>query len=150
MGADRHEEITLVADAVVIDFAANTIRVRVPGFSGAPGAGQDAMLDVGSNGRLIGLEIGEGYVSVMDVPQAEDPYVRTADVRVDVTPDDPPFIAIPRRGETYEITYPSGNECWQTKTVDGRLIQVCATIDDEPSALRDARERRPGGTPHRR
>lgn len=150
MEPDRHEEMTLVADAVVIDFATNAIRVRVPGFPGAPGMGQEAMLDVGSNGRLIGLEIGEGYVSVMDTPDAQDPYVRTADVLVDISADDPPFISIPRRGETYEITYPSGNECWQVKSVDGRFIQVCATIDDEPSALRGAHERRIGGIPRRR
>jgi hypothetical protein len=141
--------MTLVTDAVVIDLPANTIRIRVPGFPGEPGEGREALLDVGSNGRLIGLEVGEWYISVMELPGADDPYVRSATVRVDVSSDAPPSIAIPRRGPGYEITYPSGNECWQVKSVDGRLIQVCATIDDAPSALHDARARRTTGHPPR-
>ena len=150
MDTDRHEEMTLVADAVVIDFPANAIRIRVPGFPGQPGSGSAATLDVGSNGRLIGLEIGEWYVSVMDIPGADDSYVRSAEVLVDISPGSPPSIAIPRRGAGYEITYPSGNECWQVKSVDGKLIQVCATIDDEPLALRGARARRMTGHSPRR
>lgn len=149
MDADRHEELTFVAEAVVIDLASNAIRVRVPGFPGEPGSGREALLDVGANGRLIGLEVGEWYISVMDLPGADDPYVRSAGVRVDISPDSPPSISIPRRGEGYEITYPSGNECWQVKSVDGRLIQVCATTGDAPSALHDAHERRTTGHPPR-
>lgn len=141
---DAHDQrgMSLVADAVVIDLAANAIRVRVPGFPGDTGAAQPALLDVGSNGRLIGLEIGEWYVTVMDLPGADDPYARSADIHVDISEETPRAITIPRRGPNYEITYPSGNECWQTKSVDGKLIQVCATIEDEPSALHGARERR--------
>ena len=150
MEPGRHETMTLTADAVVIDLAANAIRVRVPGYPGTPGAGQGATLDVGSNGRLIGLEIGEWYVTVMDLPGVDDPYIRSTGVLVDISTDAPPSISIPRRGPGYEITYPSGNECWQTKSVDGRLIQVCATIDDAPSALRGARDRRATHFPPRR
>ena len=140
---DAHERggMNLVADAVVIDLASNAIRIRVPGFPRAPGQGQPAMLDVGSNGRLIGLEIGEWYVTVMDLPGVADPYARTADVLVDISPETPPSITLPRRGPGYEITYPSGNECWQAKSVGGKLIQVCATIVGAPSALPGAHGR---------
>jgi hypothetical protein len=147
--AHHHDNVTLVADAVVIDLRANAIRIRVPGFAGEPGPSRPALLDVGANGRLIGLEVGEWYISVMDLPGADDPYARSAEVLVDISPDSPPSIAIPRRGDGYEITYPSGNECWQTKSVDGRLIQVCATIDAAPEALRGARERRTSRHPRR-
>lgn len=149
MDAHDVDSMSYVADAVVIDFAANTIRVRVPEFPGGGRERQPALLDVGSNGRLIGLEIGEWYVTVMDVPGAEDPYVRSADVLVDISGETPPSIEIPRRGGAYEITYPSGNECWQMKNVNGELVQVCATIADEPSALHAAREHRSGHTPTR-
>lgn len=147
MDAHDHSHLTLVADAVVIDLRANAIRIRVPGLQGEPRPSQPAVLDVGSNGRLIGLEVGEWYVTVMDLPGADDPYVRSAEVLVDVSAGSPPSITIPRRGAHYEITYPSGNECWQTKSVDGKLIQVCATIDAAPSVLRDAHARRKTGNP---
>lgn len=149
MDAHDPQAMTFVADAVVIDFAANAIAVRVPGFPGTPAAGQDALLDVGANGRLIGVEIGDRYVSVMHLPEADEPYVRSADVRLDISGDTPPFITIPRRGPAYEITYPSGNECWQMKSVNGELIQVCATIADEPAAPSDAPGSRSGNTPSR-
>lgn len=140
MDTDDQRGVTYTADAVVIDLPANAIRVRVPDFPGDPGAGLEAMLDVGSNGRLIGVEIGEWYVTVMDVPGTDESYVRTADVLIDVSAETPPSITLPRRGAAYEITYPSGNECWQMKSVDGHLIQVCATIDDEPLAQSGERE----------
>jgi hypothetical protein len=142
MDAHDSHELNVVADAVVIDLVANAIRIRVPGFPAGTGDAVSATLDVGSNGRLIGLEVGERYVSVMDLPGTDDPYVRSAEILVEISSDTPPSIAIPRRGSGYEITYPSGNECWQTKSVNGQLIQVCATIDAAPGALNDARERR--------
>jgi hypothetical protein len=140
---DAHDPLCLnfIADAVVIDLAANAIRLRVPGFPTTEQSTASATLDVGSNGRLIGLEIGERYIEVMDQPDIEDPYVRSARIDVSISPDAPPLISIPRRGAGYEITYPSGNECWQMKSVNGELIQVCATIDAAPEALPGARER---------
>lgn len=138
--------MTYVADAVVIDLAANAIRVRVPGLAAPPAASSPALLDVGANGRLIGIEVGDAYITVMDLPGEDDPYARSAPVEVAISAGTPPSITIPRRGPAYEITYPSGNECWQTKSVGGRLIQVCATIDDapgEPTAARGTRSDRP-------
>lgn len=143
MDAHEHDGVTLTADAVVIDFQANTIRLRAPGLPPTGPGSQPATLDVGANGRLVGIELGEAYINVMPLPGAMEPHLRSADIEVSVSADSPPFISVPRRGASYEITYPSGNECWQMKSVNGELIQVCATIDGAPGVLRDARERRP-------
>ena len=118
----------LWVDAVLIDLAANVIRLRIPGFA-LPDASV-GLLEVGSNGRLLGVEINETYVTVMESPLGQEPYVRTAVVAVNVSGDDPPWLTLPRRGPEYEITYPSGNQCWQTRTVGGQPIQVCATSGD--------------------
>jgi hypothetical protein len=142
MDADSRQDLTFIADAVVIDFAANAIRLRVPELVTEPEATLDATLDVGANGRLVGLEVGEAYIQVMGQPDAHDPHLRSADVRISISGDSPPYVSIPRRGATYEITYPSGNECWQMKSVGGELIQVCATIEAAPGALTDVYERR--------
>lgn len=143
MDAHDHDGVTLTADAVVIDLQANAIRLRVPGLPPSGSGSRPATLDVGANGRLVGIEVGESYINVMPMPGAMEPHLRSADIDVSVSADSPPYVSIPRRGATYEITYPSGNECWQMKSVNGELIQVCATIDGAPEALRDAHERRP-------
>lgn len=120
--------MNLWADAVLVDFAANAIRLRVPGLHAA--GHTTGTLDVGANGRLLGVEIGDDYIHVMESPLSDEPYVRSAEVMVKVSGDPSPFVTIPRRGPLYEITYPSGNECWQMTTVGGELIQVCATSGD--------------------
>ncbi len=133
MDGHDHAELSTIATAVVIDFAANALHLRVPDLPPADVGQREALLDVGANGRLIGLELGDVYISVMGLPADGDPLARSASVRVEVTPG--PEIVLPRRGPGYEITYPSGNECWQTKSVNGTLVQVCATTAGEPPEL---------------
>jgi hypothetical protein len=116
--------MNLWADAVLIDFTGNAIQLRVPGLE-CTGCGK-GLLDVGANGRLLGIEIGESYIHVMESVHDEEPYVRSAEVTLSISGDSPPLVTIPRRGPRYEITYPSGNECWQMTTAGGKLIQVCA------------------------
>lgn len=119
--------MNLWADAVLIDLAANAIRLRVPGLTLRNAS--SGLLDVGGSGRLLGVEIEDTYVAVMDSPQGQESYVRSAVVDLAISGNDPPWLTVPRRGPNYEITYPSGNECWQTM-VGGKLIQVCAMIGD--------------------
>jgi len=122
--------MNLAASAVVIDLGANAIRLVVPGLAGVvggPGATMDGILDVGANGRLLGVEVGGDYVTVMDPPPGAEAHVRSASVTVGIAGTEPPEISIPRHGRGYEITYPSGNQCWQVTTVGGQLIQLCAT-----------------------
>lgn len=137
MDRHDHEELSTIATAVVIDFAANTLHLRVPGLPNGDAGEREALLDVGSNGRLIGLELGDLYISVMGLPADGDPLARSASVRVEIAPG--PEVVLPRRGSGYEITYPSGNECWQMKSVNGTLVQVCATTADAPRELPGAR-----------
>lgn len=116
--------MNLQADAVIVDIARNAIQLRVPGFEQREA--REGTLDVGANGRLLGLEVGETYIQVMDPAVNDDAYARTARIPISVGEQEPPVITISRRGASYEITYPSGNECWQTTLADGKLIQVCA------------------------
>lgn len=117
--------MTVWADAVFIDFAANAIQLSVPGLP--PGTPTTGVLDVGANGRLLGIEAGDTYIHVMESAKGEEPYIRSAEVQLTIS-GNPPLVTLSRRGPAYEISYPSGNECWQTTTLDGQVIQVCATI----------------------
>lgn len=120
--------MNLHADAVIVDIARNAIQLRVPGFR--EGDAGEGLLDVGANGRLLGLEVGATYIQVMAPMPGGDPHARTALVPITVSADEPPLVSVPRRGPAHEITYPSGNECWQATMRDGQLIQVCAVTAD--------------------
>ncbi len=148
MDSHDHAELGAIATAVVIDFAANSLRLRVPDLSAGDVGEGEALLDVGANGRLIGLELGDLYISVMGLPADGDPLARSASVRVEIAPG--PEIILPRRGPGYEITYPSGNECWQMKSVNGTLVQVCATTAGAPPEPPAARETSTAPGRHRR
>jgi hypothetical protein len=118
--------MNLWADAVLVDLALNAIRLRVPGLDLHEAS--TGVLDVGANGRLLGVEMDETYITVMESPRHQESYTRSAVVALTISGDDPAYVAFPRRGPEYEITYPTGNECWQLTTVNGQLIQVCAVI----------------------
>ena len=71
-----------------------------------------ASLEMGTGGRLLGVELGERYLTI-SAPTSTDLAVAravTVPVQVHVTTGGVPVaIELPRRGEGYEITYPSGN-----------------------------------------
>jgi hypothetical protein len=127
--------VNVSATAVVVDLAANVIRLVVPELNDRfPGDGERSVtgvLDVGANGRLLGVELDGDYVHVMDPPPGSDAFVRSATVRVGISRHVPREIVLPRHGRDYEITYPSGNQCWQITTAEGTLIQLCATSAGE-------------------
>ena len=135
----------VTASAVIVDLRQNALRIVVPELELSPGAAVDGVLDVGANGRLLGVDLGDTYIRVMDPVAGRDDFVRSAAVRLAVSMGEPRSVRVPRHGANYEITYPSGNQCWQLTTVGGRLIQLCATTDGEPVAPPGA----PGRGPER-
>lgn len=89
-------------------------------------------LDVGENGRLLGLELEAAdreVESVVDAAEREPPgdpwyldledapgdQLRSVPVVVTVGRDAAGravWVDLPRRGDGYELTFPSGNQCW--------------------------------------
>ncbi|MGH2534155.1 MAG: DUF2283 domain-containing protein [Thermomicrobiales bacterium] len=116
---------------ITVDTRANTIRFALA--SSRPIThirSVPAVLDVGEGGRLIGVDVDHPGVALPadDEPAASldpttgalylaleeptDRHVRSAHVAVDLATDAGGVLAaliVPRRGEGYEITYPSGN-----------------------------------------
>lgn len=75
------------------------------------------VIDIGERGRLLSLELFPDSGDAIVVPLADhaDPLARSAEivVRCGIAASGQIVTAqVPRRGPDYEITYPSGNQCW--------------------------------------
>lgn len=120
------------------DSEANTLRLvlPVPDEPADPAFVKsiDGILDIGENGRLIGIEFdadeGEFHLWLIDPVAGGFSNLDTNDrAYIQISPDDGNFrstelpltaefnaygeiisLIIPRRGSGYEITYPSGNQ----------------------------------------
>lgn len=104
-----------------VDLRANALRLVFEGETEAPQADREpqrelqvATLDIGTGGRLIGVELDEGYIDVMPPEPETEGLIRSSEARVqierDATDNTMLELVIPRVGEGYEITYPSGNQ----------------------------------------
>ncbi len=71
-----------------------------------------ATLEMGTGGRLLGVELDERYFTISAPAPTDLAIARavTVSVQVHATAGGVPVaLELPRRGEGYEITYPSGN-----------------------------------------
>ena len=113
---------------IVVDTARNELRFELaPRGRGVKTLSAPADLDIGDRGRLLSLEIllPEQPAHTILIDDRADPYARTARMRVEclINPDGSlAEVVVPRRGPDYELSYPSGNECW----LDGSGTQHCA------------------------
>jgi len=113
---------------IVIDTARNQLQFELD----AQGRGGEILtvpadLDIGERGHLLGLELQlpDQPPQAIVLDDRADPYARTA--RVEATcligPDGAlRRVTVPRRGPGYELSYPSGNECW----IDASGARHCA------------------------
>lgn len=98
-----------------VDLAANTLRLVID--TGAPATGsvsEAATIDIGTGGRLVGIELAAGYIDVMPPEPGSEHLIRSADARIAVEREQGSgaitALVVPRHGAGYEITYPSGNQ----------------------------------------
>lgn len=93
------------------------------------GVDQPGILDVGANGWLLGLEIDETYFPVADATPGTEHLTRTCEARVSLS-DTEAAVVVPRRGAGYELSFPSGNQCW-LRSMPGSgtaPTRVCASV----------------------
>ena len=118
----------LLVHTIAVDLARNRLTLALgseaevhPGGPSADGAGRAdplsivttvATLEMGTGGRLLGVELGERYLTISEPAPTDLALARAVTVPVQVSVAAggvPVVIELPRRGEGYEITYPSGN-----------------------------------------
>jgi uncharacterized protein YuzE len=93
------------------------------------------VLDIGARGRLIGFELllpGEPP-RYLPIEASADPFARTAEAAVVAGVDEAGSVfsvEIPRRGADFEISYPSGNQCWRSTHPDDPICVPAPLAQD--------------------
>ena len=115
---------------VVVDLGRNTLML----YASTPSDGETGVtsqdlgvVDMGTRGRLIGIELGLDYFAVALVDGSSDNLIRSIEVTVDVNRSSGgsiQSIEIPRLGSNHEITFPIGNQCWR-QTINGEMVESC-------------------------
>lgn len=99
---------------IEVDVAANTLSLLLGEATTTATERVQATIDIGTGGRLIGVELPCGYIDVMEPEAGAEHLTRSADAEVTVERERAGgaavAVTVPRRGTGYEITYPSGNQ----------------------------------------
>ncbi len=91
-------------------------------------AGQcTATIDIGAMGRLIGIEVAGTYLSVSDPVPGSELQGRSVEAPVDVG-SDRLRVVISRRGPGWELSFPSGNQCWNRTDENGGTRTMCSML----------------------
>lgn len=103
---------TVTLRGIEVDVAANTLRLLVGEGTATATERVPATIDIGTGGRLVGVELPGAYIDVMEPESGTEHLTRSAEIAVTVEREGGAAIAVtvPRRGDGYEITYPSGNQ----------------------------------------
>lgn len=119
--------------SITVDLARNALLLHLDGqgpeLTALPAGECRGILDVGADGWLLGVEIGETYFSIADPASGTEHLVRSCEARVSAAGEEP-VIVIPRRGDRYELSFPSGNQCWlRFPSGSGtHPVRLCATV----------------------
>ena len=107
-----------VIKRISLDPRRNTLRLVLDERPVAERQPGEATIDIGENGRLLGVELGgdagsHGTPLYLTLVASTDVHVRSITATVQEDRDDCGrllAVEIPRRGKGYEIAYPSGNQ----------------------------------------
>jgi hypothetical protein len=120
---------------IEVDLVRNTIAVSVPGsvHDAVRSAGVSATgtLDIGMQGRLMGLEVGDYYVDISNAVESTGHLNRSVVVLLFPCKceDGQDAVGFRRAGADYEISFPSGNQCWEVgRTDSGEPVRICSVL----------------------
>lgn len=83
-----------------------------------------AIMEVGAFGRLHGLEIDGAYLTISDPEPGTMFLAREISLVATVSPNGD-AVVLDRRGPGWELSFPSGNQCWQVRAPGGGHA-ICA------------------------
>ena len=109
---------------ITIDLRANTLILELDRSLDRIGTAT-ATIDIGALGRLIGVELEDSYFGIADPAPGSEGLERS--VTANILLHGERRIVLPRKGEGWEISFPSGNQCWKRTTATGSDT-ICSVI----------------------
>lgn len=111
---------------IIVDLRANRLILHLD--QSLPQAGPlPATIDIGAMGRLIGVDLAGVYLAISDPMPGSELQGRSVEVSLDVLGGGRQVV-LPRRGAGWELSFPSGNQCWQRRDRDGGVRTLCAVL----------------------
>jgi len=107
---------------ILVDLARNALVLEVSGPLATTGM-STGVIDIGTQGRLLGLDIGGHYLVISEPAAGTGHLTRSAETPVTIGAG---TVTIPRRGPGWEVSFPSGNQCWQRRPGDQETL--CAVV----------------------
>ncbi len=109
---------------IVVDVRGNRLILELDGALPVVGVSM-ATIDIGAFGRLIGVEIAGAYLAIADQVPGSELHGRSASTSLTVE-DGGHTVMIPRTGDSWDISFPSGNQCWNRAGGAGSICSVLA------------------------
>ena len=115
-----------MVERVMVDLRRNVLILELDQPLG-PEPTAEAMIDIGALGRLIGIEVGDHYLAVSDAIPGSELQGRSVTIEVTIA-EDRRSVLLPRSGPTWELSFPSGNQCWNRSTAEGGSLALCSIL----------------------
>ncbi len=115
-----------LVERILVDLRGNRLLLQLDRPLDIPGPAA-ATIDIGALGRLLGIEIADTYLAVSDPVAGSELQGRSVEATVQVM-NDRCRLHVPRRGPGWELSFPSGNQCWRRTDGDGTSRRLCSEL----------------------
>jgi hypothetical protein len=113
----------LIVTRIVIDLRRNELVLELDRPLARADAGA-VTIDIGASGRLLGVEAGDTWLATAEPVPGSELQGRSATAHARISAGGR-RLHVPRKGTGWEISFPSGNQCWRLGD-DGRTI--CSVV----------------------
>jgi hypothetical protein len=114
-----------IVQQVFVDLRRNMLTLELDRPLELAGAHR-AIMEIGAYGRLHGLEIDGTYLTISDPDPDPETSCLTREIALTVTVSpEGNDVVLGRRGPGWELSFPSGNQCWQVRSGAGNRA-ICA------------------------
>ncbi len=115
-----------MVERILIDLRHNRLRLDLDRPLAGP-VEATAIIDIGALGRLLGVEVAGVYLAISDPITGSELQGRSVEAPV-LFASDHRQVLLPRRGMGWELSFPSGNQCWRRSDESGTSRSLCSEL----------------------